>query len=94
MIPTFVLDKRPASGGLHVEILREPFSDYVTLKLDNGHSEDLDADETRAWFRVRGANMPVIESALDYVFNFNHADVYIKNPIEPILGNPRLTPRL
>lgn len=65
---------------LFVEIHREPFEDFFTLKFD-GNSEDLEADAVREWFKKRGANMDVIEQALDRAWNFYRADVAIKNPL-------------
>lgn len=71
------------STALHVLILREMWGDFFTLILDNGHTEELDPEETRAWFKVRGANMDVIEKVLDQVWNFQRAEVEIAHPKEP-----------
>ena len=67
------------SEPLTVELTREPFSTLVTLKTGES-SEDLDWEDVREWFKMRGANMDVIEKALDRVYNFYSASVTIKNP--------------
>ena len=68
---------------LHVLIDREPWSETFTLNLDNGQSEELDPEEVREWFRVRGANMDALEKVLDQAWNFRYADVVIANPKVP-----------
>jgi hypothetical protein len=65
---------------LHVELHREPFEDFYTLKFD-GQSEDLDPDQVREWFKKRGANADAVELAMDRAWNFYRADVVVKNPI-------------
>ena len=71
------------SKRLHVIIQREPFGDYFHLTLDNGETEELEPEETRAWFKVRGANMDKIEKVLDHVWNFYYAEVNLTNAKEP-----------
>jgi hypothetical protein len=71
----------PPTRPLLVEIHREPFEDFFTLKFE-GNSEDLEADAVREWFKKRGANMDVIELALDRAWNFYRADVTVKNPLQ------------
>lgn len=71
------------SEPLHVLILREPFSYFFELHLDNGQTEELEPDDCRAWFKERGADMDKIEKVLDHVWNFQRAEVFIKNPKEP-----------
>lgn len=73
-----------------VKIDREPGMDFLVLTLEDGTTEELDVDDTREWFRLRGANMDKIDKALDYVWNFYHATVNINmpkaipfNPLEP-----------
>ena len=68
---------------LHVVILREMFSDFFTIVLDNGQSEELDIDDLREWFRVRGANMDNMDKIFDHVWNFLRAEVVLENPKEP-----------
>jgi len=68
---------------LHVVITREPFGDFFALHEDNGHTEELEPEECRAWFKERGANMDKLEQALDQCWNFQRAEVVIKNPKEP-----------
>lgn len=62
-----------------ITITREPFSDYFVLTLSNGHTEELEVEETREWFRVHGADMGKMETALDHVWNFGRAVVVVKN---------------
>ena len=79
---------------LHVLITREPFLEWFVLTLDDGSSYELDPEETRAWFKERGANMDVVEKALDDCWNFYKAEFVIQNPKKPQLVNPRLEPKL
>lgn len=82
-------------------ITREPWTDFfkvylVDLKtgLPNGQSEELDVDETYAWFLERGAELPLLEKALDHVWNFFKGAVEIENYKEPTVINPAIEPRL
>jgi hypothetical protein len=84
----------PTGQPLRVKITREPFISWFTLTLDNQHSEELEPEETREWFRVRGANMDVVEQSLDYAWNFYKAEVWIKNPKVPTLMNPNIAPNI
>lgn len=68
---------------VHVDIRREPFMEYFTLTLDNGFTEELDVEETKQWFRDHGANMDVVEKALDHCWNFWHSEVNINQWREP-----------
>ena len=43
---------------------------WFNLALENGQTEELEPEDTREWFRLHGANMEVVEKALDYVWNF------------------------
>lgn len=69
--------------NLHVLITRPMWGEFFTLALDNGHTEELEPEEVRAWFKVRGADMDVIEKTLDHVWNFGRAEVNIANFKEP-----------
>jgi len=77
------LSSIPKIDGLHVVLTREPFIDYFTIILDNGYTEELEAEDCRTWFRERGANMDAIEKALDQCWNFYRSEVNIRNPKEP-----------
>lgn len=68
---------------LHVLLLREMFSEFFTIQLDNGQTEELDPEEVRNWFRVRGANMDALEKVLDQCWNFGRAEVTVRNYKEP-----------
>lgn len=80
------------SAALHVVITREPYLEWFTIKLPNGYTEELDPDETRKWFKKRGANMEVLEKALDRCWNFYSAEVWIQNPQTPPVANPEVEP--
>lgn len=71
---------RQVNPPLKVEIVREAFIPWFTLKLPNGQTEELEPDETREWFRQRGASMDAVEKCLDYVWNFRKAVFVIQNP--------------
>lgn len=81
-------------GGLHVLITREPFSDFFVITLDNGHTEELEVEETRLWFKTRGADMDKMEKVLDHVWNFYRAEAVIDSPKEPSLPKVAFAPRL
>ena len=70
-------------GALHVLITRVPNWDDFTLTVNGEPIEELSPDDTRAWFRNRGANMDMVEKALDYCWNFYRSEVYIKRPVKP-----------
>jgi hypothetical protein len=80
--------------ALHIVIKHEIFSDFFHLVLDNGHTEELDPEESRLWFKQRGANMDAVEKALDHAWNFKLAEFYIANPKEPTLSRPSYAPKL
>lgn len=73
----------PTPVPLHVTILREQFSQFFLIVADNGFTDEFDLDETKAWFKTRGANMDAVEKALDHAWNFMRAEVEIENPKEP-----------
>jgi hypothetical protein len=68
---------------LHVVILREMWGEFFTLQLDNGQTEELEPEEIRQWFKIRGADMDKMEKVFDHVWNFGHAEVEIENPKAP-----------
>lgn len=82
------------TGAVHVKIRREPFLPWFTLELDNGYSEELEADEARSWFKLRGANMDVVEKALDHSWNFYNAEIWISNYREPEILNKNVAPQI
>lgn len=71
---------------------------FILIDLKEGHSEELDPEEARKWFRDRGANMDVVEKAMDYVWNLygkrKPVVINIKNPRNPQVLNPKIQPRL
>lgn len=81
--------------ALYVKIRREPWSPVFVLSLSNGHTEEVDCGpESYEWFRQRGADMHVVEKALDYAYNFYNADLVITSPKSPLAPNERLKPKL
>lgn len=68
---------------LHVRITREMWAEFFTLTHDNGHTEELDPEEIRSWFKVRGADMDKMEKVFDHVWNFGSAEAVINNPKAP-----------
>ena len=80
--------------GLHVLLTREPWSDYFVITLDNGHTEELEVEECKQWFRERGANMDAMDRVFDHVWNFYRAEPVIKNPKEPSMPKVSHAPRL
>lgn len=68
---------------IHVVLTREPWIEYFTITLDNGHSEELEVEDCRTWFKERGANMDTVEKALDHCWNFYRSEIMISTPKEP-----------
>jgi hypothetical protein len=86
---------------LIVQIYRPPFNDFCTLVCEDGTTEELEAEDARAWFKARGANMDVVEKSLDYAWNFSTGYdcsrptfVRIANPIKPKVTVDKLTPNI
>lgn len=82
-------------------VTREPFSDYFMIHLvdpftgrPNGQTEELDVDETYDWFRTRGADMILLEKALDHVWNFQKGAFEISNYREPPVKNAAIRPKI
>ena len=75
----------PPVDEIHVVITREPWGEFFTLTLDNGHTEELEVEDTRLWFKERGAEMDRIEKVLDHCWNFYRSEVVIHNPKNPPL---------
>lgn len=84
--------------SLTVLVTREPFVDCFVLhvpKPDGSvHTEELDPDETSAWFREHGANMILTEKALDHIWNFYRGSIEIENYKEPPVRDPALQPKI
>ena len=97
-MPTEPTSQKPSPATspdkIHVVITREPFGDYFTLTLDNGHSEELEVEDTRAWFKERGAEMDKIEKVLDHCWNFYRSEVVIHKPKAPPLPTVPYAPKL
>ena len=82
-------------------VTRVPFSDFFTVHLvdpftgkPNGQTEELDVDETLAWFKERGADMLLLEKALDHVWNFYRGAFEISNYREPPVRNAAIRPKI
>lgn len=70
---------------LHVTIYREPFSDFYLLTTPvNGHTEELEVEDVREWFKIRGASQDAVDKALDQAWNFRRAAVLIQKPRVPV----------
>lgn len=82
-MPTEIGQTEPPTKTLHVKITRPMWGEFFTLTLDNDYTEELEPEEVRLWFKVRGANTDIIEKTLDHVWNFGSAEVNIANPKEP-----------
>jgi hypothetical protein len=80
--------------AMHVIIKHEIFTDYFTLVQSNGYTEELEPEEVREWFKVRGAKMDAVEKALDHAWNFKRAEFYISNPKEPVVSRSSYDPKL
>lgn len=84
--------------SLTVLVKREPFIDFFTLHIPKAdgsvHTEELDPDETVEWFRERGADMILVEKALDHVWNFYKGAIEIERYREPPVKEPLLQPKI
>jgi hypothetical protein len=85
--------EKPGAGtALKVVITHEFGLPWVTLEYE-GKTEELEHEEALEWFRKRGAvDMDKVNEAINYAFNFYHAEVCIDNPIkvEHLPGEPRV----
>lgn len=85
---------------VRVFLTREPWGDTFTLNvLRDGRksSEELEPDETRAWFKARGiTNVEALEKALDECWNFYQTVIVIPAHVyrDPVLPFPRYQPKL
>lgn len=98
-----------AKRGLRVQITRIPFDEYFTLRYTKDGrevTEELDAEETRAWFKERFKKPASFEQekmweedvgkALDECWNFYETvftippDVYV----EPVKRFPQFQPQV
>lgn len=93
--------KGPPLKSLTFKVTREPWTDFFTIYLvdqttglPNGQTEEMNVDETIEWFRVRGAPMPLLEKALDHVWNFYKGAFEIVNYKEPPQKNTTIRPRI
>lgn len=77
---------------LRIEIEREAYIPWFTLKLPNGQTEELEPEDVRTWFRNHGADMDAVEKCLDYVWNFHKAVFVIKNPVKDGPSPTRIDP--
>lgn len=76
-----------------MRVTREPFGEEFTIHLPNGHTEELDPDETRKWFFDHGVtNDEALEKALDECWNFYETSVLIESFQEPVKPFPAYQP--
>lgn len=87
-------DPRIIRNVLHVVVTRVMFDDFFVLLLDNGHTEELEVEDAKQWFKDRGADMDVVDKALDHCWNFLRAEVNINNPREPTLPKMIHAPKI
>ena len=73
---------------LYVMIIRPPFEELYELVLHDGQSEELEQIEAYDWFRERGANMDMVEKAMNHAWNFYSAELVVKNPCDPQAKRP------
>lgn len=66
---------------LRVFVVREPFDDIYTVVLDNGHTEEYEEDDLRAWLMEHGANEDLTSQTITQAWNFKCAIAVIKNPV-------------
>ena len=93
-MPNAVTPPAPPTNTLHVLVTREPFIEYFTLTLDNGHTEELEVEDCKQWFKDRGADMAKVDKALDHCWNFYRVEIVLKNSKEPPLPALPYAPRL
>lgn len=75
---------------VRIAVTRVPGGDYFTLTLENGYTEELEPDETRAWFKAHGVSDSLgLESALDYAWNFYEHVITIENFKVPKVAHPK-----
>jgi len=89
--------KLPVAEEFHsllVKVTRQPFEEWFKLDLPGGHTEELDPEETREFFRVRGADMDMVEKALDHCWNLYHVNIEIMKPKSVVLTDPRTEPNI
>jgi hypothetical protein len=87
-----------------VKLTREPWGDCFNLALDNGHTEELEPEETRKWFKehlskalCREAELKreeAIEKVLDEAWNFREAAVVIEDFNLPLVAHPAYAVKL
>ena len=84
----------PTGRAARVLVTREPFSDFYSLSVDNGQSEELEIEDVREWFLQHGANMDVVQKALDHVWNFYSVEIVIGNFCIPKKADHAYAPKL
>ncbi len=78
-----------------VKLSRIPFGDYFTLTLDNGHTEELEPEETRKWFYTHGVTDKLgLEKCLDECWNFYESVVEIDSFKVPVAAHPAFEVKL
>jgi len=96
-VPKYEFTEMPPglpANALCVTVHRDPYSDFITLTLPNGHTEELHWDEVNDWFKIRGADMDALAKALDYAWNFREVDFVISHPKNPLLARGKHAPKI
>lgn len=81
-------------NSLRVFVMREPFDDFFHLITDNGHSDELEDADARAWLKARGADEELIQKTITQAWNFYRAVCLILNPKYPQEDLSPLAPKL
>lgn len=68
---------------MQIKLTREPFAEYIVVHLPNGVTEEMEYEQCKEWFRVRGAKVRDIEPMLDEVWNSYEVNVEFGNYKEP-----------
>lgn len=79
---------------MHLVLTREPYDSYFKITLPNGHTEELETEETLAWFKARGADVDKFQKILDHVWNFYYAEIEFDNYKEPAIQRHRFAPKI
>ena len=67
---------------------------FFALETPDGSTEESEPDTTREWFRIRGADMFILEEALDDCWNFGSSEFTITNFRSVPVKDPRMAPKL
>ena len=75
----------PNLPPMRIKIEREIPLPWFTLKLEDGSTEELEPEDAREWFRLRGADMVQVNKAMDFIWNFG-----MYKPVYVVINKPKL----